>query len=123
MNEQTIEQIYEEHLKKEPRKYDKFYESVGVGIQSDSYIKWKIEKENIELVKSIPMDKRIEALKLLKKGKTCGTVARELGINNHMAVFYLINYNIEDISVLRRVSIIYTHLNPKIALEEFRGKF
>lgn len=105
MTEETIEQIYEEHLKKEPEKYDIYYSDVNMGIETKEYIHWKIEKDNLELIKSIPKEKRIRALDLIKKGKTCGEVAKELDIENHMAVFYLINYNIEDLQILRSVSI------------------
>lgn len=101
----SIEQIYEEHLNKEPTQYERFYPEVNMGIETKEHISWKIEKDNLELVKSIPKEKRIRALDLIKKGKTCGEVARELGIKDYMAVFYLINYNIEDLQILRSVSI------------------
>lgn len=65
----------------------------------------RIEKEHIELVMNVPHDKRVKALELVKQGLTCGDVARQLDISNHMAVFYLIGYNIEDVSFLRSESI------------------
>ena len=56
---------------------------------------------------SLMDDRGVKKLRvnLIKKGKTCGEVARELEIKDHMAVFYLINYNIEDLQILRSVSI------------------
>ncbi len=105
MSEENIESIYEDHLENEPKRYGKFFPEINMGLETETHIKWKIEKEHLELVKSIPKEKRIEALNLLKKSKTCGEVARKLDIPNHMAVFYLIYYNLEDISILRSVSI------------------
>lgn len=105
MEDKSIELIYEEHLKNEPIEYQRFYPEIKMGIETKEHIRWKIEKDNLELVKSIPKEKRIEALNLIKKGKTCGDVARELGIKDHMVVFYLINYNIEDLQILRSVSV------------------
>ena len=105
MQENSIELIYEEHLKKEPTQYERFYNDINMGWETKEHIRWKIEKDNLELIKSIPKEKRIEALNLIKKGKTCGEVARELGIKDHMAVFYLIKYNIEDLKILRSISV------------------
>jgi len=105
MSNETIEQIYEEHLNKEPKKFAKFFPEIKQGIETLEHCRWKVEKNNLELVKAIPKEKRIEALNLLKKGQNCGDVARELGIEDHMAVFYLVNYNIQDVSILRSESI------------------
>jgi len=101
----TIEELYEEHLKREPSKYVRFFPELNSGIKSNEYIKWRIEKENLELVKSIPLKKRKEILSHLKKGNSVGDTARDFGIENHMAVFYLINYNINNIKVLNKESI------------------
>jgi len=103
--DKTIEELYEEHLKKEPKQYARFYPELDSGIESSEYIKWKIEKDNLELVKSIPLEKRKEILSHLKNGNSVGQTAKDFGIENHMAVFYLINYNICDVQMLNKESI------------------
>ena len=101
----TIEELYEEHLKKEPEQFARFYPEIEFGIESSEHIKWKIEKENLDLVKLIPLKKRKEILNHLKSGNSVGQTAKDFGIENHMAVFYLINYNICDVQMLNKESI------------------
>jgi len=103
MENKTIEQIYEEHMYKEPKRYSKFFKNINLGIETEAYSRWKIEKENLELVKTIPQEIRNKILAYLKKGNSVGEIARHFKVNG-MAVFYLINYNIESALYLKEIS-------------------
>lgn len=100
----TLEELYQKHLELEPEKYSHYDKSFNIGIESNKHITWRIIKEEIEMVINIPYEKRIEALKLIKLGKTCGEVGRELGVS-HMAIFYLMGLNIKEYLYLSEESI------------------
>lgn len=105
MEKITIEQIYETHLENKPKRYREFFKEIDMGLETEAYIKWKIEKKNLELVKSIPIEKRKLVFQYLKKGNTVGNTAKHFKIEDSLAVFYLLHYNIHQYDMLNEVSI------------------
>lgn len=102
MSIESIEEMFEQHLRNKPVK---FYLFEKMRMKTDKYIEWEIKKENLELVKSIPKEKRNEILKYLKTGATIGDTAKHFKIRDHMAVSYLLLFNIQHVSILRSESL------------------
>ena len=84
MKEESIESVYEKHLKNEPKIISEH------GFETKEHIKWHIEKENLRLVMTIPKEKRQEIMEYLKHGYTIGETAEHFNIKDHMAVGYLL---------------------------------
>jgi hypothetical protein len=76
-----------------------------MGLETEEYIRWKIERKNLELVKSIPIEKRKLVLQYLKKGNNVGKTAKHFKIEESLAVFYLLHYNLHRYDMLNEVSI------------------
>lgn len=95
----TIEEIYREHLDKEPRKYKKGYEKLK--FKTTAYIGWQVIKANIEQVVRIEKEKRQQILDRFKKGGITIKKVADLFHENSNAVGQLIYYNIDSRSFLR----------------------
>lgn len=104
MDKKTIEEIYMEHLDKEPRQFENTLHR-EIKLRTTAYIKWEILKENMEKVIRIDQNKRQKILDRFKKGGiTIGEVA-ELFNESSEAVGQLIYYNIDQAFYLRNESV------------------
>ncbi len=104
MSERTLEQIYTSHLKREPKRYLKFFEEINRGLETDEYISWKIKEKMLEEASKVPIEKRQEVLETLKKGLSIGEVAIKLKLSSEV-VSTVLYYNITNIKMLRGESI------------------
>lgn len=82
MSNETIEQIYEEHLKKEPKKFARFFPEIKQGIETLEHTRWRIEKDTLELVKTIPKEGFAQEVKVAQKVYSCN-------ILQHFSKFFL----------------------------------
>jgi hypothetical protein len=64
-----LKKVYDEHLKNEPEKFERYYlQKFKVEMETSEHIRWRLEKENMEGVLSIPKEKRQEILNRIRKG-------------------------------------------------------
>ena len=100
----TLESIHYEHMKKEPKRYSKFFKDINKGIETDEYIGWKIKAKQLGEAIEIPRSKRQEVLDTFKKGLSIGEVGKKLKINSQV-VSTIIYYNIGNVKILKSESI------------------
>ena len=104
MENKTIEQFYEEHLKEEPERYSKeFKKKYNVEMKTSEWIAWDIRNKDLESLKRINPKKRSLIMDYLKKGNNVGETAKKFNEDSNV-VFALIGYNIVDYKMLREGS-------------------
>lgn len=104
MNEIELEEVYENHLKKKPKQYSKFFKDINRGIETMGYISWKIKAKMLSNAVKIPKEKRQEVLDELREGLTIGEVGKKLEIDSEI-VSTILFHNITDVKILRSESI------------------
>lgn len=104
MENTTLESIYQEHMKKEPKRYSKFFKEINRGIETGDYITWKIKGKQLSEAIKVPRNKRQEVLDTLKKGLSIGETGKELKIDSEV-VSTILYYNIGSVKMLRSESI------------------
>lgn len=101
----SIEEMFEEHIKQEPKEYDVYFKEVDRGIESSEHIRWRLKKERLEKVKNLSNELRNKIFSKFKQGGiSIKEVADYFQVNSE-AVGALIYYNIKNTTALREESI------------------
>ncbi len=103
-NELTLEEIFEEHQKKEPKEFDKRYKDVGIDFESLEHRRWRFDLDRLTALLNVKEEKRNEILRTIKQGKTLGEVAKEFEETLDV-VGDILYFNIKKIHTLNEVSI------------------
>ena len=119
-----MEEIYEKHLKKEPKvKFDPKFKKLGIKFETHSNRIWKFELDKITDVLSLEHATRVLLLKEIKKGGiTIGEVAKKFDLPSSI-VGDVLYYNIKKIHILNEVSI-WLNINVQIVNQnQWKNKF
>ena len=101
----TLEEVYKKHLDKKPQKqYNKFFKEINKGIETNSYIGWRIRGKMLKDAVEVPEAKRQEVMDALREGLTIGDVGKKVKLDSEV-VSTILYYNITDVKVLRSKSI------------------
>ena len=78
---------------------------IGINVESDEHISWRVEKEHYYRFNSVSKSEREEILNCFKKGGiTVGEVAKKFGVDSRV-VGDIIYLNITQINMLRSESL------------------
>lgn len=91
----TIDEIYEEHLKKEPKvKWKWFDKECGRGITTDAWSSWDFHRRRLKPLVELGREKREEIFKIIKSGLKLGEVVKKTGYSLDI-VSDILYYNIQ----------------------------
>lgn len=101
-----LQSMYDQHLKEEPEKFEKYYlKKFKVEMETSEHIKWRLIKENMEGVLKIPKEKRQEIFDRIKRGGiTVGQVAKLFNLDS-MVVANLFYYNISSVNLINEKTV------------------
>ena len=101
----TIQEIYDEHLKKEPKeKWDKNFLKFDMQHPTSEWARWEFDRKRIDALIQLGQEKREEILKEIKTGKKLGEVCKIFNLSLDI-VSDVLYYNIKSIHVLEAQSI------------------
>ena len=101
----SIEELYKEHLAKEPSKKYKLYdEDVHRGITTDEWHRWDFHRKRLKDLVDLGINKRDEILKVIKSGVKLGDVAEKFGLHINL-ILDVLYFNINKYHYLNKESI------------------
>ena len=102
MNQNKLEQDTLEFNKPEPNEFIPRFLKLGVNMETDEHIRWRLEKEHYDKFNSVPKDIRQLVLdKFLKGGVSIKEIAKELKMDSEV-IGAIIHLNIQSFLMLMR---------------------